>query len=398
MKVLKVKGAKSMRMGKVAASFSARSLALLLTGVAFSFASLPALAKAPESSPRPVWRAGNPTAALSPAPTPPAADAKRVDPALPQDPSPEQMAALYFPGRHAPGSAPQPHERGAAEGGAARPAGPEVSSSAIRPIAGPVLDPAARAALDHAPRPKWRPLRQSAEPSPVLEATSLAVSSLAMAVSPRPKFRPKGLGKAIASSRQAKVEQASLRIAPIDPGPKLEPKASKGGLCGIAGLTGAKLTPIAAGGCGIQDPVRLTAVSGIALSAPATMDCSAARALSSWVDRTLLPTVGKTGGGVKRIDVAASYACRPRNNQKGQKLSEHGRGKAIDITAIQLKNGASLSVLKGWNDRSAGPLLKALHRGACGPFGTVLGPNANAFHRDHFHFDTASYRNGAYCK
>jgi len=30
--------------------------------------------------------------------------------------------------------------------------------------------------------------------------------------------------------------------------------------------------------------------------------------------------------------------------------------------------------------------------------GTVLGPEANRFHRDHFHFDTAEYRSGPYCR
>ena len=45
-----------------------------------------------------------------------------------------------------------------------------------------------------------------------------------------------------------------------------------------------------------------------------------------------------------------------------------------------------------------GKALKKMHKIACGPFGTVLGPNANRFHRDHFHFDTARYRSGSYCK
>ena len=34
--------------------------------------------------------------------------------------------------------------------------------------------------------------------------------------------------------------------------------------------------------------------------------------------------------------------------------------------------------------------LHRLHKGACGVFGTVLGPEANEVHRDHFHFDLAS--------
>jgi hypothetical protein len=39
-----------------------------------------------------------------------------------------------------------------------------------------------------------------------------------------------------------------------------------------------------------------------------------------------------------------------------------------------------------------------MHKAACGPFGTVLGPNSNRFHQDHFHFDTARYRSGSYCR
>jgi hypothetical protein len=42
--------------------------------------------------------------------------------------------------------------------------------------------------------------------------------------------------------------------------------------------------------------------------------------------------------------------------------------------------------------------LRRLHKGACGVFGTVLGPEANEAHRDHFHFDLAHRRHSAYCQ
>jgi hypothetical protein len=49
--------------------------------------------------------------------------------------------------------------------------------------------------------------------------------------------------------------------------------------------------------------------------------------------------------------------------------------------------------------RSAeGAFLRRLHRGACGTFGTVLGPEANEAHRDHFHFDLAQRRRNAFCE
>jgi hypothetical protein len=42
--------------------------------------------------------------------------------------------------------------------------------------------------------------------------------------------------------------------------------------------------------------------------------------------------------------------------------------------------------------------LRRLHKGACGIFGTVLGPDANAAHRDHFHFDLAARKRSAFCE
>jgi hypothetical protein len=42
--------------------------------------------------------------------------------------------------------------------------------------------------------------------------------------------------------------------------------------------------------------------------------------------------------------------------------------------------------------------LRRLHAGACRVFATVLGPEANDAHRDHFHFDMASRRRGSFCQ
>jgi hypothetical protein len=45
-----------------------------------------------------------------------------------------------------------------------------------------------------------------------------------------------------------------------------------------------------------------------------------------------------------------------------------------------------------------GAFLRRLHRGACGIFSTVLGPEANEAHRNHFHFDLAPRRRNAFCE
>jgi hypothetical protein len=215
-------------------------------------------------------------------------------------------------------------------------------------------------------------------------ATRLAASS-----SLRPQTRPDGLVQRV---RAAATRQTPARVA--------QPGNSRGALCGIPGLVGDRLEPIPGRiqGCGIAEPVRLRAVDGIALSTPATINCTTAQALQTWVQSSLVPTVGRTGGGVRSLRVVASYACRSRNNQAGARVSEHGRGNAIDIAGIGLQNGSELTVLTGWRERRTGAMLRDLHRGACGPFGTVLGPNSDRFHQDHFHFDVASYRSGSYCR
>lgn len=173
-----------------------------------------------------------------------------------------------------------------------------------------------------------------------------------------------------------------------------------GGLCGDPALAGSVSGYLhnEASGCGVERAVRLESVHGIRLSQAATLDCPTARAVGKWVKRSAKPAVGRMGGGLSGLRVAAHYACRTRNNQPGARVSEHGRGKAIDISALQLRDGSEISVLKDWNGGHEGRILKRVHREACGTFGTVLGPNSDRHHQDHLHFDTAKHRGGPYCR
>ncbi|MGJ8628804.1 MAG: extensin-like domain-containing protein [Sulfitobacter sp.] len=195
----------------------------------------------------------------------------------------------------------------------------------------------------------------------------------------RPFFRPRKVEKQARAQRQLQA---------------------KGAVCGDPAIQGELIGRVKGklNGCGVEKAVRVRSVSGVTLSQSSVMDCVTANALKSWVNKSAKPALSRKGGGLKGLRVAAHYACRTRNNQKGAKISEHGRGRAIDISAFRLADGSEVSVLKGWNARSTSKAMRQMHKGACGPFGTVLGPNANRFHLDHFHFDTARYRSGRYCK
>ncbi len=204
--------------------------------------------------------------------------------------------------------------------------------------------------------------------------------SFGLLVSPRPSARP-----AIART----VVAARPRSA-----------SATGALCGDPGLVGAPLPEIEGrlDACGVALPVRISHVDGVALSQPATIDCGTARALSAWIRGTVRPVVGGRGGGISGLRVVAHYDCRTRNSKPGAKISQHGKGHAIDIAAFQLEDETEISVLRGWRNHKDRWLLKRLHAAACGPFNTVLGPGSDRFHQDHFHLDTARYRSSTYCR
>jgi hypothetical protein len=68
--------------------------------------------------------------------------------------------------------------------------------------------------------------------------------------------------------------------------------------------------------------------------------------------------------------------------------SEHATGNAIDIAAFVLEDGRRISVLGDWEaEGEKARFLKAVRDDACDIFATVLSPDYNAAHADHFHFD-----------
>lgn len=269
-------------------------------------------------------------------------------------------------------------------------AGAAPMAESLRPIPRPhALRAEVVAAAVIVVTPRLRPLpRPDAAPVPEVARAFqmpflLAPSGVAPVASPRPTARP------------GRVETVVYRTLPV-------PEATtgrKGAVCGDPAILGKTISPIAAKlkGCGLTDGVSVISVAGVALSQPAAIDCTTAKALKTWVETGVKPVIGRTGGGVAALQVAASYACRGRNNQKGAKVSEHGRGRAVDISALLLADGTAVTVLKGWGSTGYGKPLATVRKAACGPFNTVLGPGSDRHHADHFHLDTARGR-GAYCR
>ncbi len=165
--------------------------------------------------------------------------------------------------------------------------------------------------------------------------------------------------------------------------------------------TGARFEPLPdrsfSPGCTAQRAVKLIEV-GVPVANLGAMKCGLATPYARWVRDEVRPaSLATLGVAVTRIESMGSYACRPVNGVAGNPLSEHASANAVDISAFQLADGRRITVLRDWDgpDPKARAFLRALHRLACRRFSVVLGPDANPFHRDHFHFDMGP---GPYCR
>jgi len=151
---------------------------------------------------------------------------------------------------------------------------------------------------------------------------------------------------------------------------------------------------IAQDGCGIAEPVTLSAVvlddgTRIPFDPSATLRCALAEALGDWVRGDIAPLAQKAGGGLVKIIGSNGYECRSRNRVSGAKLSEHGKGNAYDMLGFALRDGRQLSIAK---QTEAQDVMTQLKAASCARFMTVLGPGSDGFHQTHLHVDLEERR------
>lgn len=146
--------------------------------------------------------------------------------------------------------------------------------------------------------------------------------------------------------------------------------------------------------CGMDHPFKVSAFTNgsVGLTSKVTLACPIIPSIDTWLDEIVKPAA-ELYFGVQVVDVrAGSYSCRPRNNQRGAKLSEHAFGNALDIMAFVLADGREVSVVKGWKGSpSEQDFLREAFVGACRYFTTVLAPGSDQFHFDHLHLDLARH-------
>jgi len=149
--------------------------------------------------------------------------------------------------------------------------------------------------------------------------------------------------------------------------------------------------------CGIDYPIELTGLSGgIDIKPSVKLNCQVTEAFAKWVKNELAPSARyRYLSGIKTIKPLGGYSCRTMNSKRGNPMSEHAHGNAIDVGKFVLKSGKEIDVRKpGFFAFREKGLLKAVRSDSCKYFSTVLGPGSDANHKDHFHFDLRPRKSG----
>ncbi len=140
-------------------------------------------------------------------------------------------------------------------------------------------------------------------------------------------------------------------------------------------------------GCGIVGTVKLLDV-GVPTTNLGAVRCGQARTYAQWARNAVAPAAYQIlGSELAKVESMGSYACR--NVAGTARRSGHSVANAIDVGGFQLKDGRRITILKDWNspDPDVRRFLQTISSSACKRFGTVLGPNYNAAHRNHLHLE-----------
>ena len=177
---------------------------------------------------------------------------------------------------------------------------------------------------------------------------------------------------------------------------KLDRVSREGALCrAVLAQAEMRFEPVAdrrtAPGCGFDNAVLITRTTA-SVGEAFTLSCRSAVALALWEHHVLQPAARvHFGAGVARLEHLGSYACRNVYGRKDAPLSRHASADAIDIAGFVLENGRRIRVERDWKGGD-GAFLRDVRDGACRVFEGVLGPDYNAAHRDHLHFDRGGWR------
>lgn len=154
------------------------------------------------------------------------------------------------------------------------------------------------------------------------------------------------------------------------------------------------------GGCSSTNAVALYHLTGdasrIAVTNANRIACPLSQTVAAWarygVDRAAKQMLGS---GLAKVETFGSYSCR--NVAGSSRRSAHSNANALDVSGFVLADGRQITVKDDWNGGTEAErrFLRVVQASACKRFGTVLGPEYNAAHEDHFHVELGE---GSFCR
>ena len=152
------------------------------------------------------------------------------------------------------------------------------------------------------------------------------------------------------------------------------------------------------GECLRADRTVLSAAPLVPSPPPTT--CAVGAGFELWLRSGVQPAAEQIlGARVERVEHLGAYSCRRLYGRGSGRWSEHASGNALDVAAFVLDDGRRISIATDWaGDGEGAVFLRRARDEACGVFGTVLSPDYNAAHADHFHLDQAARTFGGVCR
>ncbi len=154
-----------------------------------------------------------------------------------------------------------------------------------------------------------------------------------------------------------------------------------------SGVAFTALEPTGEGACRREDRLLLDDASLVPIGAQ--MTCTVGVGLEMWIEKDLRFLAREIlDGELARLEQLGTYSCRRIGGGETGRWSQHAKGNAIDISAFVMEDGRRISLLQDWEGKGTqARFLRAARDAACRNFGTVLSPEYNAAHADHFHLD-----------
>jgi hypothetical protein len=146
--------------------------------------------------------------------------------------------------------------------------------------------------------------------------------------------------------------------------------------------------------CPLSNVVRVTSTA-IDFNSPFTLSCPLLVRWLMFEQQALQPLAVKhQGSPVAKVEHFGTFACRNVYGRATGRRSQHSTASAFDVAEFAFDNGEVANVLNDWDaedDPVNSAFLHEVHDAACKYFGTVLGPDYNQPHANHFHVDTSGF-------